>query len=50
MRNLFGMITESSPTFSPKLSRFNVLLSNKHHHIAVLFTSVEGFVRELAVK
>jgi hypothetical protein len=50
MRNLLVMITESSPTFSSKLSRLHILLGNKHHHIAVLFTSVEGFVRELAVK
>jgi hypothetical protein len=45
LRNLFGMITEWSPTFSPKLSRILILLGNIHHHIPVVFTSVEVFVR-----
>jgi hypothetical protein len=48
--NLFGMIAERSPTFSPKLSRTHVLLGNIHHHITVVFTSVEVFVRRQAVK
>jgi hypothetical protein len=43
LKNLFGMITELSPTFSPKLSTIHVLLGNIHHHLAVLFTSVEKF-------
>jgi hypothetical protein len=48
LRNLFDMITERSLTFSPKLSRIHVLLGNIHHHINVMFISVEVFVRRQA--
>jgi hypothetical protein len=50
LRNLFGVITERCPTFSPKLSRIHVLLGNINHHITVVFTSVEVFVRRQAVE
>jgi hypothetical protein len=39
-KNLFGMITEWSPTFSPKHA----------NNIAVVFTSLEQFVRRQTVK
>jgi hypothetical protein len=52
LKNLYGMITEWRPTFSPKLSNIliHVLLCNIHHHLAVVFTSLEEFVRRQTVK
>jgi hypothetical protein len=43
--NLFVMITE----FSPKLSKIRAVLRNVHHHLAVVFTSLEEFVRRQTV-
>jgi hypothetical protein len=47
---LFGMITESCWTFSPKLSNIYVTLGKIHHHLDVMFTSLEKFVRRQTVK
>jgi hypothetical protein len=50
LRNLISMITQCSPTFSPKLSGIHVLLGNIHHDVTVVFTSVEVFVRRQVVE
>jgi hypothetical protein len=48
--NMFGVLIELSPTFFTKLSRLHVFLGKTHHHITVLFTSVEEFLRRHTVK
>jgi hypothetical protein len=49
-KNIFGIITEWSPTFSPNIQIIYVPLGNTHQHLAVVFTSLEQFVRRQTVK
>jgi hypothetical protein len=50
LKDMFGVITELSPTFSTELSRLHVFLGKVHHQIPVLFTSVEEVVTRHTVK